>query len=64
MSFAKYIAFVQQDDVLMQTMTVKECLTFAAKMRLPPEVDHTQRVAELIESLKLEKASNVMIGGP
>ena len=45
-------------------MTVKECLMFAAQMRLPPEVDHEERVQSLMESLRLEKAADTKIGGP
>lgn len=32
-NFGSYGAFVQQDDILMSTMTPKECFTFAAKLR-------------------------------
>ena len=31
--FGKFGAFVQQDDILIETMTPKSCLEFAAKMR-------------------------------
>eukprot|EP00343_Euplotes_focardii_P008173 CAMPEP_0205821666 /NCGR_PEP_ID=MMETSP0206-20130828/8763_1 /ASSEMBLY_ACC=CAM_ASM_000279 /TAXON_ID=36767 /ORGANISM="Euplotes focardii, Strain TN1" /LENGTH=699 /DNA_ID=CAMNT_0053117321 /DNA_START=14 /DNA_END=2113 /DNA_ORIENTATION=+ len=62
--YGKYVAYVQQDDVLYQTMTVKECLTFAAEMRLPPSVDKEERVQSLMESLRLEKAADTKIGGP
>ena len=61
--FKKYVAYVQQDDVLFQTMSVRECLDFAARMRLPPTADHDAKVTELIESLKLEKAADTKIGG-
>ena len=32
--FSSYSAYVQQDDILFQTMTVRECLEFAAKLKL------------------------------
>ena len=60
----RYLAYVQQDDILFQTLTVRECLIFAAKMRLPPKVDHKAKVDELIESLRLDKAADTKIGGP
>jgi ABC-type multidrug transport system ATPase subunit len=63
-NFFQYVAYVQQDDILFQSITVRECLTFAARMRLPGSVDHEERVNKLIESLKLEKAQNTKIGGP
>lgn len=62
--YGKYVAYVQQDDVLYQSMTVKECLMFAAKMRLPPKTDYEERVQSLMESLRLEKAADTKIGGP
>jgi ABC-type multidrug transport system ATPase subunit len=34
-NFSSLSAYVQQDDILFQTMTVKECLEFAAKLKLP-----------------------------
>lgn len=33
-NFSSYSAYVQQDDILFQTMTVRECLTFAARLKL------------------------------
>jgi len=62
--YNKYVAYVQQDDVLFQTMTVKECVEFAARMKLPPSTDHEAKVEELLLNLKLEKAANTKIGGP
>ena len=32
--FSAFCAYVQQDDILFQTMTVRECLEFAAKLKL------------------------------
>jgi len=33
-SYSQLSAYVQQDDVLFQTMTVRECFEFAAKLKL------------------------------
>ena len=64
-NFSAFSAYVQQDDILFQTMTVKECLTFAAKLKLPgPLEGKLKRVADLIEKLKLKKCENTRIGGP
>lgn len=63
-NFLKYIAYVQQDDVLFQTMTVRECFMFAAQMKLPPKSNHDELIDNLISSLKLDKAANTKIGGP
>jgi ABC-type multidrug transport system ATPase subunit len=34
-NISKFSAYVQQDDVLFETMTVRECLEFSAKLKLP-----------------------------
>ena len=43
--FSTFSAYVQQDDILFQTMTVRECLEFSAKLKLPGTLEE-----------KLEKA--------
>ena len=63
LNYKKYVAYVQQDDVLYQSMTVKEWLEFAARMKLKPSVNIQERVKMIMESLKLEKAANTKIGG-
>ena len=34
-NFGAFSAYIQQEDILMQTMTVRECMEFAAKLKLP-----------------------------
>lgn len=64
-NFSANSAYVQQDDILFQTMTVRECLEFAAKLKLPgTNADKVQRVNELIDELKLNKCQFTRIGGP
>lgn len=64
-NFSSYSAYVQQDDILFQTMTVRECLEFAAKLKLPGEYGQKiARVNDLIATLKLNKCQNTRIGGP
>ena len=62
--YASLIAYVQQTDLLLQSMTVKECLMFSAKMKLSNEVDKEQVVQDLIDKLKLNKWAETRIGGP
>ena len=63
--FSSYSAYVQQDDILFQTMTVRECLEFAAKLKLPGTyAQKIARVNDLIQTLKLNKCQNTRIGGP
>mmetsp|Transcript_16404 Transcript_16404/g.11545 ORF Transcript_16404/g.11545 Transcript_16404/m.11545 type:complete len:186 (+) Transcript_16404:278-835(+) len=64
-NFSAFSAYVQQDDILFQTMTVRECLEFAAKLKLPgPIPAKIDRVNALIKRLKLTKCQNTRIGGP
>jgi len=44
-NFSAMSAYVQQDDILFQTMTVRECLQFAAKLKLPGELP--QKIARV-----------------
>ena len=54
-SYSSLLAYVQQTDLLMQSMTVKECLMFSARMKLSNDTDKEERVQELLDSLKLNK---------
>lgn len=46
-------------------MTVRECLTFAARLKLPgDEASKLERVNFMISTLKLTKCQNTRIGGP
>jgi len=64
-NFSSYSAYVQQDDILFQTMTVRECLTFAARLKLQArEEEKIARVNHMLKTLKLVKCQNTRIGGP
>lgn len=63
--FSAVSAYVQQDDILFQTLTVRECLTFAAKLKLKgTSQEKLQRVDDIITELRLTKCQNTKIGGP
>mmetsp|Transcript_17857 Transcript_17857/g.30312 ORF Transcript_17857/g.30312 Transcript_17857/m.30312 type:complete len:161 (+) Transcript_17857:23-505(+) len=54
--FSTFTAFVQQDDIMFQTLTVRECLEFSAKLKLNGELRHKlDRVDQIIEELRLTK---------
>ncbi len=54
--FSALSAYVQQDDILFQTMTVRECLEFAAKLKLKGTLaQKMNRVDEIIKELRLNK---------
>ena len=63
--FSALSAYVQQDDILFQTMTVRECLEFAAKLKLKGTYEEKiNRVEEIVKELRLNKCQNTKIGGP
>ncbi|KAL3623460.1 ABC transporter G member 22 [Castilleja foliolosa] len=65
-SLKSRIGFVTQDDVLFPHLTVKETLTYAARLRLPKTLtkeEKEQRATDVIYELGLESCQNTMIGG-
>lgn len=60
-----FSAYVQQDDVLFQTLKVRECLEFAAKLKLSGSYEQKIRTVDrIIAELGLTKCQNTWIGGP
>jgi ABC-type multidrug transport system ATPase subunit len=60
------LAYVLQDDFLLPNQTVRECLEFSAKLRLPEKMSDDEkgkRVDEVIADLGLRKVQNSKIGG-
>lgn len=58
-------AFIQQDDILMATQTVREAVTFSAMLRLPksmPIEAKLARVDEVLDMLGLQKCADTIIG--
>jgi len=62
LNFNTYVAYVMQDDVLIETMTVREILTFTAKMRLKPDIG-MKKMMEVVEQLELTKILDSRVGG-
>jgi ATP-binding cassette subfamily G (WHITE) protein 1 len=57
--------FVFQDDVILDTMTVREAIGMSAKLRLPDSIsaeDKARRVEDLISLLRLEKCADTLVG--
>ena len=54
-TFARYAAYVQQEDILFARFTVREALTFAARLKLTiPHHEQDKRVETLIHDLGLQ----------
>jgi ABC-type multidrug transport system ATPase subunit len=62
--FGKIGAFVQQDDVLIETMSARESFTFSAKLRTNLPADRIkERVEYMIQRLNLTQCADTRIGG-
>ncbi|XP_078491308.1 protein white-like [Ciona intestinalis] len=60
-------AYVEQDDLFMGELTVKEHLMFAARLQMPPDVSDemkSRRVHEIMKQLSLKRCENTTIGTP
>lgn len=58
-------AYVMQQDVLLPTLSVRETLTYAAELRLPPPTTRAERsqvVEDVILELGLKECANTRIG--
>jgi ABC-type multidrug transport system ATPase subunit/ABC-type multidrug transport system permease subunit len=56
-------AYVQQDDLLFSTMTVRETLEFAANMRLKTDKEYRKKIVdEIIDVLSLRKCADTIVG--
>ncbi|WJZ92568.1 hypothetical protein VitviT2T_011555 [Vitis vinifera] len=65
-SLKSKIGFVTQDDVLFPHLTVRETLTYAARLRLPKTLTKQQkekRAVDVIYELGLDRCQDTMIGG-
>ncbi|CAF1548836.1 unnamed protein product [Adineta ricciae] len=65
-SYFKYaIGYVTQDDIISETLTVRENLLFSANIRLPRSInmyERIERVDQVIHDLDLLSCANTMIG--
>lgn len=66
-SMQEISGFVFQDDLLLDTMTVKEVISMSALLRLPKSIgreERMRRVDDVIKILHLRKAQDTQIGSP
>lgn len=64
-SWRKVAGYVEQDDILFKNLTVKETLTYAAKLRLPSNITLSEKeikVDKLISELGLRNCQDTRIG--
>ena len=54
----RYVAFIEQDDMVFESLTVRQSLLFSARLRLPGTLEEkTRLVDDVIALLRLAKAS-------
>ncbi|KAI9352264.1 hypothetical protein DFJ73DRAFT_642637 [Zopfochytrium polystomum] len=62
----KLVGYVDQEDLLLPTLTVRETLMFSASLRLPdaiPQSKRIERVERILEDLGLAHVADSRIGG-
>ncbi|KAK0199278.1 AtrD, ABC-transporter [Desarmillaria ectypa] len=66
-SFQRKTGYVQQQDLHLQTSTVREALEFSAKLRQPKHISDAEKVAyveEVIRLLEMEPYADAVVGVP
>lgn len=64
--FRSMAGYVDQEDLLLDTLTVRETLMFSAQLRLPESVPYTEKLSTVdrtLEILGLSHVANSRIGG-
>jgi ABC-type multidrug transport system ATPase subunit/ABC-type multidrug transport system permease subunit len=64
-NYNKYVGYVTQEDVLLDMLTVRESIMFAARLKTKgPTSVKNQKVDQVIEELGLKKCEHTLIGNP
>lgn len=66
-TFRRISAYVEQEDALVGSLTVRETLNFAARLSLPSNVskiERIQRIEALLTAFGLQSQANNLIGTP
>lgn len=66
-SFQRKTGYVQQQDLHLQTTTVREALNFSALLRQPANISHKEKLAyvdEVIKLLDMEEYADAIVGVP
>jgi len=67
MSFQRKTGYVQQQDLHLETSTVREALNFSALLRQPAHVSRSEKLAyvdEVIKLLEMEEYADAVVGVP
>ena len=55
------IGYVPQDDIIYSQLTVTEVLTYAAKLRLPPDIDLKEVVEKTLKDIEMKNLENNLV---
>lgn len=61
--FYNFGAYIYQNDILHEMLTVKETLEFIAKLRIPDNAESEKRVRKMISTFNLQKCQDTFVGG-
>ncbi|MBD2137285.1 ATP-binding cassette domain-containing protein [Anabaena sp. FACHB-1237] len=59
--YRNQIGYVPQDDIIHRELTVAEVLTYAAKLRLPPDINLQEIVEQALTAIKMNHRRNALI---
>ena len=59
--YRNQIGYVPQDDIVHADLQVEEVLTYAAKLRLPPDTDVNQVVTKTLEDIEMTHRRNALV---
>ncbi|MEG4496100.1 ATP-binding cassette domain-containing protein [Microcoleus sp. F10-C6] len=59
--YRNQIGYVPQDDIVHADLTVEEVLSYAAKLRLPPDTDVNQVVAKTLEDIEMSHRRTALV---
>ncbi|HLO52482.1 MAG TPA: FHA domain-containing protein [Kamptonema sp.] len=59
--YRNQIGYVPQDDIIHSELKVSEVLTYAAKLRLPPDIDVTRVVEKTLEDIEMSHRRNALV---
>ena len=59
--YRSQVGYVPQDDIIHRNLTVEEVLTYACKLRLPPDTNIQREVNNTLEQIKLSHVRHTLV---
>ena len=62
--FGNFANYIMQEDILLQSLTVRETLEYAGELTLNlPKLERSAKIEEIAKNLKLEECLDTLVGG-